>query len=119
MDEQELRQTINRSLKGSDGSAPGFDETWIIAESRYRAEKRRYRRFSGIAAAVALGFLILGILPDDEIEPLPELNVADSVMSTTVWFAPSDAWMPTHEIDLYEDLPEVIRATESGEETLL
>jgi len=45
--------------------------------------------------------------------------IADASLDATYWTAPSDAWLPQHQFDIYQDVPVFGVSTESKEGTLL
>lgn len=120
MNEETMREAVSKSLAAKDAQpTPGFDETWLAAEGRYLAWKRRQRAFIGIAASAALVAVILGVIPPDEQADLPNFEVAAEMMNSTQWSAPSDVLMPEHSIDIYGDLPQLPEPTDIYEGTLL
>ena len=100
-------------------SVPGFDETWAAAEARFLVEKRRYRMVTGVAASLALVAIVLGMLPPDGRQELPDFELAAGMMNTTLWSAPSDVLMPRYPTDVYQDIPEIPVSTDLNGEALL
>jgi len=100
-------------------SVPGFDETWVAAEARFLVEKRRYRLVTGFAASLAMVAIVLGMLPPDGRQELPDFELAAGMMNTTLWSAPSDVLMPQYSTDVYQDIPEIPVSTDLNGETLL
>jgi hypothetical protein len=45
--------------------------------------------------------------------------IADALMNSTTWTAPSDVLMPDHQFDIYRDIPVLDQSTISEEGTLL
>jgi hypothetical protein len=118
--EQELGKSIAESIAQRDlKSVPGFDETWATAEARFLVEKRRYRMITGVAASLALVAIVLGMLPPEGRQELPDFGLAAGMMNTTLWSAPSDVLMPQYAIDVYQDIPEIPVSTDLNGETLL
>ncbi len=97
--------------------APAFDATWHAAESFYTRRQRRLRTITGIAAAVvAIAVVFYAHTPEPVDEPLIEMG---ELLGSTLWQAPSDALLPEHRIDLYEELPALIGTPDPGEGALL
>ena len=120
MSEDKLKESVAKSHAATDAaSAPGFDETWLAAEARYLAERRRFRTFTGVAASLALVAIVIGMLPPDGQQTLPEFELASGLMNSTLWSAPSDALMPEYPIDIYQDIPEIPVSTDLLGGTLL
>ena len=118
--ERELEKSVAESISERDlCSVPGFDETWAVAEARFLVEKRRYRAVTGVAASLALFAIVVGILPPDGRQELPDFELATGMMNSTLWSAPSDVLMPQYPIDVYQDIPEIPVSTDLHGETLL
>ncbi len=98
---------------------PGFDETWVAAEARFLAERRKFRTFTGVAVSLALVAIVIGMLPPDGQQTLPEFELASELMNSTLWSAPSDALMPDYYVDIYQDIPEIPVSTDLLEGALL
>lgn len=119
MDDREVREQVKATLESRSTRVPDFDATWLAAEARYLAERRRFRRISGIAAAVAIVAVVVSLLPDEHSALQGALEIGDDFYSSTLWTAPSDVLIPQHDIDVYQDLPVLMESTEYGEESLL
>ena len=119
MNEAELKRRWKESLQKRSGDAPEFDEVWVAAEARYLDERRRFRRLSGTAAALAVLAIVIGLLPENEPSNLQGVEVGDDLLSSTLWTAPSDVLIPRHGIDIYQNIPTLMESTEFEEETLL
>ena len=98
---------------------PAFDRVWAAAESQHLIERRRYAIFSGIAAALAMVAIVAGLWSSQEAGMSDDYLIADSLLNTTQWSAPSDALMPTHEFDIYQEIPFLMESTDLEEGTLL
>jgi hypothetical protein len=111
-----LQKTVVRAF-ASDDEAPGFDETWHAAESRYR-RGRRYRGLTGVAASAAvIAIVVVNVMqPGPQDVPIIEMG---ELLGTTSWQAPSDVLLPEHRIDIYQELPELIQSTDGTGEALL
>ena len=120
MSEEQMRKEIAGAIASKDAeSAPGFEETWLAAEARYRAIRRRYRMVTGVAASLALIGIVIGMSLSTGLEELPEFELAASLMNSTLWSAPSDVLMPEYSIDIYQDVPEIFAPIDLIEGTLL
>ena len=119
MNEDDIKRHWAESLRARSGEAPGFDEAWLAAEAKYLDERRRFRRLSATAAAVAVIAVAVSLLPDEQIPQLEGVEVGDDFLSSTLWTAPSDVLIPRHAVDIYQDIPTLIESTEFEEETLL
>ena len=120
MNEETMKKAVSKSLAAKDAQpAPGFDETWLAAEGRYLAWKRRQRTFIGVAASAALIAVLLTLMRPDEHAELLNFEIAAEMMNSTQWSAPSDVLMPEYSIDIYGDLPQLPESTDIYEGTLL
>ncbi len=117
-DDRQLAEALRRSAP-EPAETPGFREVFGRAEARL--ERRQQRRFLSIAGAVAsvaavtAAFLMLSREGPSQLEPLEITGLLDS----TSWVAPSDVLLPEHEFDIFEELPEPMKSTESAEGALL
>jgi len=119
-DDQNLKSHLKSSFElKSNEPAPDFEKTWQAAESRYLKSKRRYRMISGIAASAVMIAIVLSMQSQGPTPQLPELNLADGIMSSTQWSAPSDVLMPKHSVDVYQDIPSLGESSELPEGSLL
>ena len=121
MSEQDknIRTALRRAqdLVEADG-APEFGRVWAAAE--FRVREQRKRRYAGFAAAAAATVLVFGLLsPTDPSSPDFRYLDIDELLGSTSWSAPSDTLLPTHQIDLYQDVPMLIESTEHYEGSLL
>lgn len=98
---------------------PAFDKLWAAAESRQQNERRRYASFSGVAAALAIIAIVAGLWSSQETGTKDDYLITDSLLNTTRWSAPSDALMPAHEFDIYQEIPFLMESTDPEEGTLL
>ncbi len=103
MSDRWLEREVSASLaKAKDASAPDFDESMRRAELALANESRR-RRFAAGLCGLAAAILVAILLPDTSTDdPLPELAIEESLMSVTLWRAPSDSLIPNRLIDVYE-----------------
>jgi len=98
---------------------PDFDDVWCAAEQRHRRSGRRYVTFSGIAAALAMIAVVAGLWSSQQAGINDEYLIADSLMNSTQWSAPSDALMPQHLIDIYQEFSFPMESTDLYEGPLL
>jgi hypothetical protein len=115
---------IREVLKDAHGAvrrpeAPAFDKVWAAAESQHLNERRRYATFSGVAAVLAMVAIVAGLWSTKETGISDDYFIADSLLNTTQWLAPSDALMPIHEFDIYREIPFLMESTDLEEGTLL
>jgi hypothetical protein len=115
---------IKEVLKDAHGAvrrpeAPAFGKVWAAAESQNLTERRRYAAFSGMAAALAMVAIVAGLWSTQETGISDDFLIADSLLNTTQWSAPSDVLMPTHEFDIYREIPFLMESTDPEEGTLL
>jgi hypothetical protein len=96
---------------------PPFDAVWAAAELQLRKTRRRYTALGGIAAVLALVTISFWLL--DEPKSGDEFLIADSLLNSTQWSAPSDALMPQHEFDIYRDVFFPMESTDLDEGSLL
>jgi hypothetical protein len=115
---------IRKVLKDAHGAvrrpeAPAFDKVWAAAESQHLNERRRYATFSSAAAVLAMVAIVAGLWSTQETGISDDYLIADSLLNTTQWLAPSDALMPIHEFDIYREIPFLMESTDLEEGTLL
>lgn len=104
---------LKRALKSAFAEAgpdnvPTFDTVFGAAEARLRMQRKR-RRLGRVAAAlvvVGTGFLLWPALKGglDEM-PVDDLLIAEALMNSTTWQAPSDSLWPDRQVDIYQDIP--------------
>lgn len=114
-DERKLREQLCKAQRIADGEAPAFGATLAAAEAR------RHRR-PAIGAAAAAGIVaviavaVLSRAPQPE---TPDLVDLDELVASTTWVAPSDALLPRHRFDIFQELPELFESTGTEDGTLL
>ncbi len=105
-----MKQAMKAALQAEESRAPTFDDSWSAAKARYGASKRRYRVVASAAAVLAVAALVIVAQT-----PQPPLDMPlvseDDLLWRTSWAAPSDAWLPDHEFDIYQDLPTLTEST--------
>ena len=109
---------IKRAWPENESSrVPAFAATWRAAEQRYARSRRRYGMLAGAAAVVAIAFVGLQL----QTSPTEDVNYidVDDLLGSTSWTAPSDVLLPSHEFDIYQELPSLLESTEAAGGTLL
>ena len=119
MSEQNIKNVLEKAYRSAEGKPPPFAETFAVAEDRYRTSRRRYRLAGGMAVAAAVFAVAVGLWPGQQAPMGDEFLIADALMNSTTWTAPSDVLMPDHQFDIYRDIPVLDRSTISEEGTLL
>lgn len=116
MNDEELKNALKSAYQVAEKKAPSFGETMTAAERRLKPSGMRLKVLGGLAAAL-VGALVFwpGRVP----EPTDDFLIADSLMNSTSWIAPSDALMPEHQFDIYRETPFLNESTISPEGTLL
>lgn len=114
-EDEKLYAVLGLSQRHADGSVPDFEVIFGAAERRLR--DRRRIRFAGVAAAVGLTVMALGLLPTAQ-DDFTYVDL-EELTATTRWSAPSDTLLPEYRIDLYRDLPQIFESTYSEEGALL
>ena len=118
MNEHELGKGLKEAFGKAEGTPPSFGETWGAAEARHARSGFRLKAVAGIAAAVVLAVAI-SFLPEQQAEMTDEYLIADALMNSTSWSAPSDVLMPEHQFDIYREIPFPDPSTISEEGSLL
>jgi hypothetical protein len=119
----DFEQQIRAALKQGHGEAeagqiPDFDTAWAGAEESVARRRRRIRAVGGMAAAVALiAVVVIGQLRP--VEPDWQFIDPNEIAGSTSWTAPSDVLLPTHQFDIYRDIPVLIESTGEDGGTLL
>ena len=120
MSDQIIKDALKDAYRSAEGKPPSFDDVWAAAERQYQASgRRRVRTASGLAAAVALAAITALLWPQQEPELTDDYLIADALMNSTSWVAPSDSLLPEHQFDIYQDIPALGPSTNSQEGTLL
>ncbi len=95
-----LDDELRRSLQSKDPAAPAFDQVFAAAEAETTRQRHRRRTGAGIAAlaaAVVVGLVLRPATPTDE------FLIQESLLTGTQWQAPSDALLPSHPVDIYQE----------------
>jgi len=88
---------------------PPFSDMWQAAEKRYALARRRYRRVASAAAIIAIS-VVAGNWSSLPSQQLTFIELADLLESTS-WSAPSDALLPEHQFDIYQEIPRLTEST--------
>jgi hypothetical protein len=117
--EQQLRAVLKRKHGEAEaGRSPDFGSVWAGAEDGVARQRRRTRAVGGMAAAVALvAVVVVGQLRP--IEQDWQFIDPNDIAGSTSWTAPSDVLLPTHQFDIYRDIPVLIESTGEDGGTLL
>ena len=92
MSESDIRDQLKDALAAvHQQEPPAFDDIWAAAELRHLNARRRYAIISGIAVAIAMVAVVAGLWSLREAVTTDEFLIADSLLNTTQWAAPSDA----------------------------
>ena len=122
MNESELKDVLQDAARRQDGaSVPDFDTVWVAAEARHARQRKQRFVLGGAAAAAALVLAVLvSIGPDiGPSQPADEYLIADALMNSTQWRAPSDALLPQYRDDIYSEIPLLMESTNMEEGSLL
>jgi len=120
MSDEETKDVLRNAMDAvHDRKAPDFDDVWRAAEQRHQRSVRRYVTFSGVAAALAMIAIVAGLWPEQQAGINDEYLIADSLLNSTQWLAPSDALLPQHQIDIYREIQFPMESTDLYKGTLL
>lgn len=120
MNEEDIRRSLKPAFDDAQtGNAPTFDQVWANADAAYGKSQRRYRVIGGVAAAIAVLGVVASLWPVQQAEPSDDYLIADALMNSTSWSAPSDTLMPEHQFDIYQEIPFPGVSTNGQEGSLL
>jgi hypothetical protein len=118
--EDDIRTLVKPAFDAAQsGNTPDFGKVWSNAETAYGQSQRHYKLFGCIAAAIAVAVVIVSLLPVQQAEVSDEYLIADALMNSTLWSAPSDSLLPEHQFDIYREIPFLDESTNALEGTLL
>ena len=120
MSDSDIRDQLKEALGAvHEQEPPAFDAVWAAAESQHLKARRRYATFSGIAAVLAMVTVVAGLWSSEDTGMSDEYLIVDSLLNGTQWSAPSDALMPQHEFDIYQEVPFLMESTNLDEGSIL
>jgi len=121
MNDDDIRKKLKQAAEAAQrDETPSFDETWVVAESQFVRSRSRLQRFGGAAAAAVFVLaLTIALWPTQNAELNDDYFIADALLNSTSWTAPSDALMPEHQFDIYQGIPLLDESTNTYEGSLL
>lgn len=118
MNDDELKIGIRAAYEAAEGTPPPFDEAWAAAEAR-AARPDRARWLAGVAAAALVAVVTMALWPAQQADLGDDYLIADALMNSTSWTAPSDVLLPDHQFDIYGTFDFPAPSTQLTEGTLL
>jgi len=120
MNEEDIQESLSPAFEDAHtGNTPAFDKVWANAEAAYSRSQRRYRVVGSVAAAIAVVGIVAVLWPAQQEEFSDDFFIADALMNSTSWSAPSDSLMPEHQFDIYQEIPFPGVSTDRKEGSLL
>ena len=119
MNDDELGQWLKTAYRKAEGNPPSFAATVAGADEAMKRRRRRSGGLAGLAAALAAVALIVSLRPDAPDMPSNEYLIADALLNSTTWSAPSDSLMPAHQFDIYREVLLPVPSTNLREGSLL
>ena len=117
MNEDKLKKDLQAAFGAAESKPRPFGETWADAEARHTRLSLRWKAVACIAAAAVLAAVVL--TPDEQPDLTDDYLIADALMNSTTWAAPSDVLMPDHRFDIYREVPLPNPSTIAEEGSLL
>ena len=117
MNEDKLKKDLQDAFGVAETKPRPFRETWAAAEARHARVAFRWKAAACVAAAAVLAAIVL--TPGEQPELSDDYMIADALMNSTTWTAPSDVLMPDHQFDIYREVPLPNPSTISEEGSLL
>ena len=115
-----LDEELHRSLRHKpDRSAPDFASVMRAAGERNATRSTRYRFVAACAVVASVAAVTIAQWPNGDGAVDDEFLIAAAMLESTQWIAPSDALLPKHQFDIYQDMPVFMGSTELDEGTLL
>ena len=118
MNDEEMKEGLKKAFTAAERKPPSFSETMAAAESRQARSALRWKAVAGLAAAAVLAITV-SLIPEQQADLGDEYLIADALMNSTSWTAPSDLLMPEHQFDIYREIPFPDPSTISEEGSLL
>ena len=120
MNETDIQKSLKSAFDEAESSnAPSFDKVWANAESAFTSSRRRHTVFGGAAAAIAVLGIIVSLWPTQQAALNDDYFIADALLNSTMWSAPSDSLLPAHQFDIYQEIHFLNESTPLQEGTLL
>ena len=123
MNENEIKEKLKQAAQAAQkDDMPSFDETWVVAETHFVQSRSRYRRYGAlatVAAAIGVVAMTIALWPAQQAELSDDYFIADALLNSTSWTAPSDALMPERQFDIYQGIPLLDESTNTYEGSLL
>jgi len=121
MDDRQIREEIKKAAEATQTVAriPSFEETWVVAEAEVARTTKPRRHFGGWLAAAAVVGLAVAMWPGQQTELSDDYMIADALLNSTSWSAPSDALLPEHQFDIYQEIPFLLESTNGQDGSLL
>jgi hypothetical protein len=117
--DKQIRTALQQGHEEAEaGRVPDFGCALAAAEARIVKRRRRIRALGGAAAAAAL-IAVIVIGQHRPVEQDWQFIDPDELAGSTSWTAPSDVLLPTHQFDIYRDIPVLIESTGEDGGTLL
>jgi hypothetical protein len=114
--DQELARAVRDASPRSVEPAP-FGPVFLAAEGEYQRSRRHYAWFAS-AAVISAALYVAFSIGTPSLTESDYVHLAD-LLNSTSWSAPSDALMPTYEIDIYQELPTLTESFRPVEGALL
>ena len=118
MNDEELKKGLKKAFAAVESKPPSFNEAMAAAASRQARSALRWKAVAGVAAITVLAVAV-SLLQERPAEFVDEYLIADALMNSTSWTAPSDSLMPEHQFDIYREVPFPDPSTISEEGSLL
>jgi len=121
MDDKQIRDEVRKAAEATQtvSRIPSFDETWVIAEAEAARMAKPRWHVGGVFVAAAVLALLVAIWPGRQDELSDDYMIADALLNSTSWTAPSDALLPNNQFDIYQEIPFLIESTNEQDGSLL
>lgn len=121
MDDRQIREEIKKAAEATQtlSRIPSFDEIWVIAEAEVARTTKPRRHYIGWVAAAAVMGLAVALWPSQKMELSDDYMIADALLNSTSWSAPSDALLPEHQFDIYQEIFFLLESTNGQDGSLL
>lgn len=109
-DDLRLRDAVREAWPETHATE-AFATVWQRAEASHAGERSRWPQAAGLAAAIVLAAIAIGFIDRDRTAADPAIVDPAELLGSTSWSAPSDALLPRHRVDIYQELPALIEST--------